>query len=140
LFFLSDYKNVWLPSTTIGFNAYAFFYILTSFLLNSVRRVFWLDYLYASSIKCVVGKKIQKRKKKKKLLFCRNNERFIWQKEKTVTHTHTQQYVISAATDHCNLFNSFDLNYSTVVQRWATPEVSHSNSIYIFKTPLQLQL
>jgi acetone carboxylase gamma subunit len=91
---------------------------LPSFLLNSSRRMFWFDSVQSSSIKCVVGKKFKKNRKKKKLkklLFRGNNEKFIRRKEKTVTCAHTQQYLLTPATDHCNLLHSFGLNYLTVV-------------------------
>ncbi len=90
---------------------------LPSFLLNSSHRMFWFDSVQSSSIKFVIGKKLKKKQKKKKklkkLLFRGNNEKFIRRKEQTVTHT--QQYLLTPATDHCNLLNSFGLNYLTVV-------------------------
>ncbi len=59
--------------------------------------------------------KNEEEKETEKLLFWRNNERLIRRQQQPVIHKNTQQYVLAPATDHCNLFNSFDLNYSIVV-------------------------
>jgi len=94
---------------------------LPPFLLNSSLRIFGFDSVQSSSIKYVVERKLKKQKKKKKvkkLLFFRNNEQFIRRKEQTVTHTHTQQHLLTPTTDHCSLLNSFGLNYFPVVSCW----------------------